>query len=183
MQENQPNSITNFRFFSFSKYTIALLTVIGISFIIRFYFFPTQVPLNLDALYYFWYSSDIHQIGGLPNDWSPLNNGWPIFVSLFFSVFDIEDMYRRFTLLDFGVAGEVVMTGLAMVEMAAWDCIGKLTNQPCRRTSRTARRRSQPAGNSDRPSGMRSRGRLHAFDPESSFGTSRRDRRRRASCC
>ncbi|MCZ6636017.1 MAG: mandelate racemase/muconate lactonizing enzyme family protein [bacterium] len=45
-------------------------------------------------------------------------------------VFDIEDMYRRFTLLDFGVAGEVVMTGLAMVEMAAWDCIGKLTNQP-----------------------------------------------------
>ena len=45
-------------------------------------------------------------------------------------VYDIEDMYRRFTLLDFGVPGEVVMTGLALVEMACWDCIGKLSNQP-----------------------------------------------------
>ena len=45
-------------------------------------------------------------------------------------VYDIEDLYRRFTLLDFGVPGEVVMTGLALVEMACWDCIGKLTHQP-----------------------------------------------------
>src|SRR5437867_2303331 len=35
--------------------------------------------------------------------------------------FDIEDLYRRLTLLDFGRPGEVVMTGLAMVEMACWD--------------------------------------------------------------
>ena len=46
------------------------------------------------------------------------------------NVYDIEDLYRRFTLLDFGVPGEVVMTGLALVEMACWDCIGKLTSQP-----------------------------------------------------
>lgn len=45
-------------------------------------------------------------------------------------VFDIEDLYRRFMLLDFGVAGEVTMSGLALVEMAAWDCIGKLANFP-----------------------------------------------------
>jgi len=44
--------------------------------------------------------------------------------------FDIESLYRRFTLLDFGKAGEVVYTGLAMVEMAFWDIIGKFTNQP-----------------------------------------------------
>ena len=31
------------------------------------------------------------------------------------AVFDIEDLYRRFTLLDFGVAGEVTMSGLALV--------------------------------------------------------------------
>ena len=46
------------------------------------------------------------------------------------SVYDIEDLYCRFTLHDFGVPGEVVMTGLALVEMACWDCIGKLTHQP-----------------------------------------------------
>ena len=45
-------------------------------------------------------------------------------------VFDIEELYRRFTLLDFGVSGEVAMTGLALVEMACWDCIGKKTNLP-----------------------------------------------------
>ena len=45
-------------------------------------------------------------------------------------VTDIEDLYRRFTHLDFGVAGEVVMTGLALVEMACWDAIGKKTKMP-----------------------------------------------------
>ena len=45
-------------------------------------------------------------------------------------VFDIEALYRRFTLLDFGSPGEVVMTALALVEMACWDIIGKQANLP-----------------------------------------------------
>ena len=45
-------------------------------------------------------------------------------------VFDIEDLYKRFTLLDFGVSGEISMTGLALVEMACWDAIGKKANLP-----------------------------------------------------
>lgn len=44
--------------------------------------------------------------------------------------FDIEDLYRRLTLLDFGKPGEVVMTGLALVELASWDIIGKVCRQP-----------------------------------------------------
>ena len=40
-------------------------------------------------------------------------------------VYDIEALYRRFTLLDFGSAGEVVMTGLALVEMAAGILLAK----------------------------------------------------------
>lgn len=45
-------------------------------------------------------------------------------------VYDIEDLYRRFTLLDFGSPGEIVMTGLALVEMACWDIIGKKAKLP-----------------------------------------------------
>lgn len=45
-------------------------------------------------------------------------------------VYDIEDLYRRFTLLDFGRAAEVEMTGLALVEMACWDLIGKKAKLP-----------------------------------------------------
>ncbi len=45
-------------------------------------------------------------------------------------VFDIEDLNRRIRLLDFGCAHEVEMTALAMIEMASWDCIGKLANLP-----------------------------------------------------
>lgn len=60
---------------------------------IRFYFFPSSVPLNQDALYYFWYSSDIYHLGELPRNWSPTNNGWPIFVSVFFTIFDSKDIF------------------------------------------------------------------------------------------
>ena len=93
MHKNQPNLDTNSKFISFSKYTIFILAIIGVSLIIRVYFFPVQVPLTADALFYFWYSSDILQIGGLPNDWSPANNGWPVFVSFFFTVFDSKDVF------------------------------------------------------------------------------------------
>jgi galactonate dehydratase len=45
-------------------------------------------------------------------------------------VYDIESLYQRFTLFDFGSPGEVVMTGLALVEMACWDIIGKKADLP-----------------------------------------------------
>lgn len=45
-------------------------------------------------------------------------------------VYNIEALYEKITLLDFGAPGQVAMTGLALVEMACWDCIGKQLKQP-----------------------------------------------------
>ena len=94
MYENNSKIIENVKnSLKFSKYTWILLGIISLASIIRCYYFPFEVPLSSDALYYFWYSSDIFQIGKLPSDWSATNNGWPIFVSLFFNVFDSKDIF------------------------------------------------------------------------------------------
>jgi len=44
--------------------------------------------------------------------------------------FNIELLVQRLTVEDYGRPGEVAMTGLAMIEMACWDIIGKALNQP-----------------------------------------------------
>ena len=79
---------------TFSEYSIILLAIIGISGLIRYYYFPIEIPLTADALYYFWYSSDIYQIGALPNNWIPANIGWPSLVSIFFTMFDSKNIFE-----------------------------------------------------------------------------------------
>ncbi len=44
--------------------------------------------------------------------------------------FDIEHLVDRMKRGDYGRAGEVVMSGIACVEMACWDIIGKALGQP-----------------------------------------------------
>jgi galactonate dehydratase len=44
--------------------------------------------------------------------------------------FEIERLVQRLTIEDYGQPGEVAMTGLAMLEMACWDIVGKALNQP-----------------------------------------------------
>lgn len=60
-------------------------------------------------------------------------------------VFDIEALYEKFTLLDFAAPGQIAMTGLALVEMACWDCIGKKLNTPVYRLIGGAARTKIPA--------------------------------------
>ncbi|MCI0477835.1 MAG: mandelate racemase/muconate lactonizing enzyme family protein, partial [Anaerolineales bacterium] len=44
--------------------------------------------------------------------------------------FEIEKLVMRMMREDFGRVGEIVMTGIALVEIACWDIIGKALNQP-----------------------------------------------------
>lgn len=44
--------------------------------------------------------------------------------------FDIESLVHRMKFGDYGRAGEIVMSGIACVEMACWDIVGKAVGQP-----------------------------------------------------
>ncbi len=44
--------------------------------------------------------------------------------------FEIERLVHRMSLQDFGRAGEVVMTGIALIEIACWDIVGQALGQP-----------------------------------------------------
>jgi galactonate dehydratase len=44
--------------------------------------------------------------------------------------FDIESLVQRMKLGDYARAGEIVMSGIACVEMACWDIVGKALDQP-----------------------------------------------------
>ncbi len=44
--------------------------------------------------------------------------------------FEIERLVQHMYRGDFGRAGEIAMTGIAVIEMACWDLVGKALNQP-----------------------------------------------------
>lgn len=68
-----------------------LSVIIILSLLLRFNYFVPEIPLNLDALEYFFYAMDTSLLGHLPTNYSPENNGWPAFLSIFFSVFKFDD--------------------------------------------------------------------------------------------
>lgn len=59
--------------------------------------------------------------------------------------FEIERLVGNMFRGDFGRAGEIVMTGIALVEIACWDIMGKALNQPVYRLLGGAVRESIPA--------------------------------------
>jgi len=72
----------------FTRNVFLSLLVIGIiSFFIRLHYFPWDIPLKLDGLQYFFYAIDTSILGHLPTTSTIANNGWPVFLSMFFSIF------------------------------------------------------------------------------------------------
>ena len=73
----------------FSRNSLICLGIIGLAaFIIRFFYFPDGIPLTFDAGGIFWYANDLSVSGSFPTNVNMPNNGWPTFLSIFFSFFD-----------------------------------------------------------------------------------------------
>jgi galactonate dehydratase len=59
--------------------------------------------------------------------------------------FNVEGLLQAMFRSDYGRAGEIVMTGIALVEIACWDLVGKALNQPVYRLLGGAVRERIPA--------------------------------------
>jgi len=71
---------------------ILFLIIIGsIGLIIRLYYFPFNIPIIDDGIDYFSYAVVTSQQGQLPVNWGLSNNGWPVFLSFFFSIFNSQN--------------------------------------------------------------------------------------------
>lgn len=77
---------------------IYVISIIGIGLIIRFYYFPFDIPVTLDAFRYFLYAMDTIVLGHLPTSYTLPNNGWSLFLSLCFAIFRFENFPDYITL-------------------------------------------------------------------------------------
>ena len=97
--ENQNNEKKKLSLRFVDNKEIFFLLIIGsIGLIIRFYYFPFNIPIIDDGIDYFSYAVVSSQQGQLPANWGLSNNGWPVFLSYFFSIFN-SDNFLEFTYL------------------------------------------------------------------------------------
>lgn len=76
------------------KIKISLLAIFSVGLGIRFFYFPFGLPLIIDGMDNFTYATAINYYGHLPTEWTPANNGWPIFLSFWFSIINLENTHQ-----------------------------------------------------------------------------------------
>jgi len=60
---------------------------------LRLFYFPYELPLIADGMDNFTYATAINFHGYLPNEWAPANIGWPIFLSFWFSLVNLDSSF------------------------------------------------------------------------------------------
>lgn len=71
-----------------------------------------ELPITLDALLYFWYANDMSQLGYFPfGYYDATNNGWPVFLSLFFSA------YQSSNFLDYMMLQKIITISISVLTL------------------------------------------------------------------
>ena len=78
--------------FSCKKIIFLISVIFSISLLIRFYYYDFNLPITSDSLNYFFYAMDIKITGYIPENYSLGNTGWPLLLSLFFSIFQFDNV-------------------------------------------------------------------------------------------
>ena len=73
------------------KSFLPLAAIFFVGLVFRIYYFPHELPLVVDSLGYFSYATETVSLGHLPTTWTPINNGWPMFLSFWFSIVNLEN--------------------------------------------------------------------------------------------
>jgi len=79
---------------SHTKIKILFLIIFVSGLTVRFLYFPYDLPLVIDGMDNFTYATAINYYGYLPMEWSPPNNGWPIFLSFWFSIINLDNSFQ-----------------------------------------------------------------------------------------
>lgn len=95
-----------------TKIRISLLTIFFVGLGIRFFYFPFDLPVIIDSMDNFTYASAINYYGHLPREWTPANNGWPIFLSFWFSIINLENTQQY---MDLQRIVSIVLSGLIVI--------------------------------------------------------------------
>lgn len=90
---------------------ITLLTIAVASVVLRLLFFEAEIPIRQDANAYFWYAMDMSILRGFPPS-EHANDGWPMFLSIFFGVFNFNS-YQDYTILQRMVS--IVVSSLTVI--------------------------------------------------------------------
>jgi hypothetical protein len=98
------------KFFTEHVWISLFLVCIG-GLVLRLFYFPYNLPIILDGLYYFWFAYDVSMIGHLPTEYYIENDGWPIFLGLLLKFFHFENF------LDY-VTFQRIITGILSIATA-----------------------------------------------------------------
>ena len=69
---------------------LILISIVISTILIRVYFYPFDLPITHDGDNFFSYALDTSILNSLPENYTLPNNGWPLFLSLFFKIFQFD---------------------------------------------------------------------------------------------
>ena len=101
------------KYISFEKKPVLILLIICITgLLIRFHYVPYGIPVTGDAFNgYFLYALDISTLGHFPN-YSPVQSGWPEFLSLFFMSYNSENLIHY---SDLQRSISIILSGITVI--------------------------------------------------------------------
>ena len=89
----------NSQIFDGKRVIISFSVIFFVGLGLRFFYFPNDLPLIADAMDNFTYATGINYYEHLPTEWAPANNGWPIFLSFWFSIINVSSRSIKMSIL------------------------------------------------------------------------------------